>query len=63
MGQATRALAGRLAQIPTPGVAGVWTAGGDMGTARFNLAGAGTQAAGLAMGGNGPSASTEEYTK
>ena len=38
-----------------------WAAGGNMGTARKYLAGAGTQTAGLGFGGNGPSAATEEF--
>jgi hypothetical protein len=43
-----------------------WTAGGNLGTARQGLAGAGTQTAGLAFGGNPPpapvfNAATEEY--
>jgi hypothetical protein len=39
-----------------------WTAGGNLGTARQNLAGAGTQTAGLAFGGTPPAtAATEEY--
>ena len=42
---------------------GAWSAGGALITARFNLAGAGTQNAGLAFGGRAPSqlACTEEY--
>jgi hypothetical protein len=39
-----------LDQDPVPTVAG-WSAGGNMNTARNNLAGAGTQTAGLAFGG------------
>jgi len=35
---------------PVPAVAG-WSAGGNLGTARYGLAGAGTQTAGLAFGG------------
>ena len=44
--------------------AGVWATGGNLGTARYRLGGAGTQTAGLAFGGeNGPDkTSTEEYT-
>ena len=44
-------------------MAGVWSAGGNLGTARQGLAGAGTQAAGLCMGGLAAtsSAKTEEY--
>jgi hypothetical protein len=41
-----------------------WTAGGNMGTARYGLSGAGTQTAGLGFGGNTPSPPnnvTEEY--
>jgi hypothetical protein len=40
-----------------------WTAGGNLGTARYRLAGCGTQTAGLAFGGYVPpnSAATEEY--
>ena len=38
-----------------------WTSGGNLGTARYNLAGAGTQTVGLAFGGTGPTAATEEY--
>ena len=42
---------------------GVWSSGGNLGTARYKLAGAGTQTAGLCMGGTTGSASnvTEEY--
>jgi hypothetical protein len=32
-------------------IGAAWAAGGNMGTARFGLAGAGTQTAGLAFGG------------
>ena len=44
-------------------MAGTWSSGGDLATARYTLAGAGTQTAGLCMGGNvgGASAVTEEY--
>ena len=44
-------------------IAGVWSSGGNLGTARTILAGAGTQTAGLCMGGNDGSYSnvTEEY--
>ena len=42
-------------------VGGVWASGGNLGTARYQLAGAGTQTVGLAFGGTGPSAATEEY--
>jgi hypothetical protein len=41
-----------------------WAGGGDLGTARFLLAGAGTQTAGLAFGGDAPPGrqiATEEY--
>jgi hypothetical protein len=41
-----------------------WTAGGNLGTARYSLAGAGTQTVGLAFGGvsaGTPSSATEEY--
>jgi hypothetical protein len=58
MGQATRTLASRLAKIPTPGAVSVWSTGGNLGTARYALAGAGTQAAGLAFG---SFTATEEY--
>jgi hypothetical protein len=40
-----------LDQDPVPTVAG-WSAGGNMGTARNALAGAGTQTAALAFGGS-----------
>src|SRR6056300_1671553 len=42
---------------------GVWSAGGALITARWSLAGAGTQNAGLAFGGRNPNANscTEEY--
>jgi hypothetical protein len=40
-----------------------WSTGGALITARFSLAGAGTQSAGLAFGGGPPQLScTEEYT-
>ena len=41
-----------------------WSAGGNLATARWNLAGCGTQSAGLCMGGDSGSKSvvTEEYT-
>jgi hypothetical protein len=44
-------------------MAGVWSAGGDLTTARQTLAGCGTQSAGLSFGGYATSASnkTEEY--
>jgi hypothetical protein len=38
-----------------------WTSSGSLGTARFGLAGAGTQTAGLGFGGSGPTDATEEY--
>jgi hypothetical protein len=44
--------------------AGTWATGGIMNTARFELAGAGTQTAALAFGGDtdpGSTAATEEY--
>jgi len=43
--------------------AGTWSSGGNLGTARRQLAGAGTQSAGLCMGGTTGSDSnvTEEY--
>ena len=43
---------------------GVWSSGGNLGTARESLAGCGTQTAGLCMGGTTGSNSnvTEEYT-
>ena len=43
--------------------AGAWATGGNLNTARYELAGAGTQTAGLAFGGNTPPATgaTEEY--
>ena len=42
---------------------GAWSAGGALATARYSLAGAGTQSAGLSFGGNTSalSAVTEEY--
>jgi len=44
-------------------MAGTWSAGGNLATARHSLAGAGTQSAGLSFGGYGVSISavTEEY--
>ena len=44
---------------------GSWSSGGDLITARSYLAGAGTQTAGLCMGGTtgSNSAATEEYNK
>ena len=44
--------------------AGAWSSGGNLATARSRLAGAGTQALGLCMGGHTGSVSnvTEEYT-
>jgi len=52
-----------LSEDPVPTVAG-WSAGGSMGTARSALAGAGSQTAGLAFGGEAPplTAATEEWT-
>jgi hypothetical protein len=52
-----------LDQDPVPAVAG-WSSGGNMGTTRGSLGGAGTQTAALGFGGfisPGYSASTEEY--
>src|SRR5210317_1797834 len=40
---------------------GAWSAGGNLGTPRSGLAGAGTQDLGLAFGGNGGTTATEEY--
>ena len=43
---------------------GAWSSGGNMGTARYNLAGSGTQTAGLASGGGSltsVTSATEEY--
>jgi hypothetical protein len=43
-----------------------WSAAGVLATARYNLGGAGTQCAGLAIGGNATGnrvGNTEEYTK
>ena len=44
---------------------GTWSSGGNLSIARNNLAGCGTQAAGLSFGGynNAYSAITEEYTE
>jgi hypothetical protein len=44
-------------------MAGVWTSGGNLNTARSGLAGAGSQTAGLSFGGNtgSRSAATEKY--
>ena len=44
-------------------MAGVWSSGGDLNTARHNLAGCGTQSAGLSFGGDTGrySNKTEEY--
>jgi len=44
-------------------MAGVWSAGGNLSTARNGLAGCGTQSAGLSFGGYASSTSniTEEY--
>ena len=44
------------------GTLAAWAAGGNMGTARRALGGAGTQTAGLGFGGNGLSNATEEFT-
>jgi hypothetical protein len=41
---------------------GVWSTGGNLGTARYGLAGAGTQTAGLGFGGRPSTAATEEYS-
>ena len=41
--------------------AGAWATGGNLSTARYLLAGAGTQNAGLAIGGNPNLTTTEEY--
>src|SRR5210317_130049 len=42
--------------------AGAWATGGNLNTARFNLAGSGTQTAGLAFGGSPPDTGvTESY--
>ena len=51
-----------FSQDPVPTTVG-WAAGGNLSQARFSLAGAGTQTAGLAFGGRTPSvvASTEEW--
>jgi hypothetical protein len=51
-----------LDQDPVPAVAG-WTSGGNLNTARYSGAGAGTQTAGLAFGGEAPpvTSQTEEY--
>ncbi len=40
---------------------GTWSSGGNLGTARADLAGAGTQTAGLCFGKQSASNSTEEY--
>lgn len=44
---------------------GTWTAGGNLITARYRLAGCGSQTAGLSFGGDNSSAlnKTEEYDK
>ena len=49
----------KLASLST---AGTWASGGTMGTARYTLAGAGTQTSALAFGGNPTTAATEEWT-
>src|SRR6056300_1708420 len=38
-----------------------WSTGGDLNTARADLAGAGTQTAALGFGGSGPTGATEAY--
>lgn len=43
--------AGWTVNTSSPPAAGVWSSGGNMGTARSFLAGAGTSTAGLAFGG------------
>ena len=45
-------------------MAGTWSSGGALATARYALAGCGTQTAGLSFGGliSAASAVTEEYT-
>ena len=49
----------------TAATPGAWSAGGNLGTARYSLTGAGTQTAGLAFGGRNdsfnPVNATEEY--
>src|SRR6056300_1490251 len=44
-------------------IVGAWATGGNLGTARYALAGAGTQTAALAFGGEGPpnTGATESY--
>ena len=51
-------------KITAVSTSGAWASGGNMATARYYLAGAGTQTAGLAFGGRTPSTTnaTEEYT-
>ena len=64
MGQ--QALANKQTVEATYAAGGTQTTGGNLDTARRGLAGAGTQAAGLAIGGrssSGGTAATEEYTK
>ena len=41
---------------------GAWATGGNLGTGRAYLAGAGTQTAGLAIGGSPSPTATEEFT-
>ena len=50
-------------KITAVSTSGAWASGGNMGTSRYNLAGAGTQTAGLGIGGMTPSATnvTEHY--
>ena len=52
-----------LYDLPGPRLAGTWASGGNLNTARRQLAGAGTQDAGLSMGGynSGAKNVTEEY--
>ncbi len=40
-----------------------WSAGGNLNTTMYDLAGCGTQDAGLSFGGFGPLAVTEEYNQ
>ena len=49
-------------KITAVSTTGSWASGGNMATARYYLAGAGTQTAGLAVGGTGDTDATEEYT-
>jgi len=60
----TTTLTATPTNTPTPtNVIQVWSAGGSLSTARYRLAGAGTQNAGLAFGGATPASTscTEEY--